>query len=236
MSDQNNGHRERMRQRMMKEGLSGFQDHEILELLLYQSIPRKDTNKIAHQLLSQFGSIYNVLNASPEQLMLVEGISQVTACNLSMLKEVWQRYNRSGNQRIPLTGIKNLIAFAQNVIGGDYTEKLIVIYVDNATKHLFHEVFSSNSRETVHLDVKKIVSIAVRLNASGVIICHCHPDGVCEPSEQDVKFTRSLFFALASLNVLIMDHVIFNGSKDYFSFFDNGLMQKMHKEYMRTVI
>ena len=88
MAHVNDGHRQRLRERMQKEGLDGFQDHEILELLLFQSVPRKDTNKLAPTLLARFGSLYNVLNSSPEQLMLVNGVSIVTACNLSMLKEV----------------------------------------------------------------------------------------------------------------------------------------------------
>ena len=79
MAEVNKGHRQRMRERMMKEGLDGFADHEILELLLFQYIPRKDTNKIAHNLLDKFGGLVNVLNAAPEQLMLVDGVSEVTA-------------------------------------------------------------------------------------------------------------------------------------------------------------
>ncbi len=236
MSQHNDGHRERLRERMIAEGLSGFQDHEILELLLFQYLPRKDTNKIAHDLLNQFGSFYNVLNASPEQLMTIDGVSKVTACNLAMLKEVWQRYLRSQNQRVKLTGVKTLIDFAQSLIGYNYTEKLIAIYVDNTTTHLFHEIFTSNSTEQVNLDIKRMAATAVRLNASGVVVCHCHPNGECRPSEQDVRFTRGLFFALASMNVVVLDHIIFNGKQDYFSFYDQGIMHKIQGEYCKTLM
>ena len=109
MANVNQGHRERLRQRMMKEGLQSFQDHEVLELLLFQYLPRKDTNKIAHDLLNKFGSFANVLNASPQQLQQVKGISQVTACNIALLKEVFLRYRASDAVKMSLAGIACVI-------------------------------------------------------------------------------------------------------------------------------
>ena len=87
MAHENDGHRARLRERMIKEGLDSFQDHEVLELLLFQYLPRKDTNKLAHTLLDKFGSFAGVLNASPQQLMTVEGVSEATACNLGCSKK-----------------------------------------------------------------------------------------------------------------------------------------------------
>ena len=236
MSQQNEGHRERLRERMLKEGLGSFQDHEVLELLLFQYIPRKDTNKIAHDLLDQFGSIYNILNAPPQQLMTVDGVSKMTACNLSMLKEVLQRYTRGQASRKKITSVQSMIDYAKLLISNCYVEQLVIIYVDNTTTYLHHEIFCSNNTQSVTIDVKKVVATAVRIGATGVVIAHCHPNGELAPSEADIKFTRNLFFALGSLDVLILDHVIFNGGSDYFSMYDSGIMRQIQSDYCKLIL
>ena len=167
MANENKGHRERLRQRMMKEGLSSFQDHEVLELLLFQYLPRQDTNKLAHSLLDRFGSLSGVLNASPERLMMVKGVSEVTACNLSMLKEVWRRCKASEAAAVSLKGVNSIVEFAQKLIAESYVERLVVVYVDNDTKYLFRDEYSSDSVDSVTVDVKKIVNSALRVGAAG---------------------------------------------------------------------
>ena len=236
MSQHNEGHRERLRERMLKEGLGSFQDHEVLELLLFQYIPRKDTNKIAHDLLDQFGSIYNILNAPPEQLMTVDGVSKMTACNLSMLKEVLQRYTRGQASRKKFAGVQSMIDFAKLLIANCYVEQLVFVFVDNTTTYLHHEIYTSNDTQRVTIDVKKIVATAVRVGATGVVVAHCHPNGELEPSEADIKFTRNLFFALGSLDVLILDHVIFNGGNNYFSMYDRGIMKQIQSDYCKLIL
>ena len=236
MSQHNDGHRGRLRERMLREGLQSFQDHEVLELLLFQYIPRKDTNKLAHDLLDKFGNIYNILNAKPEQLMTVDGISKVTACNLSMLKEVLQRYIRGQSSRKKFVGVQSSIDYARMLISNAYVEQLVVIYVDNTTTHLHHEIYCTNSTEQVQVDVKKMVATAVRVGANGVIIAHCHPNGELAPSQADIKFTRNLFFALGSLDIIVLDHVIFNGEKGYYSMYDSGVMKQIQSDYCKFLL
>lgn len=236
MSKGNDGHRERLRQRMLQEGLQSFHDHEILELLLFQSIPRKDTNKIAHDLIDGFGNLYNVLNATPERLMTVDGVSHITACNLSMLKEVFQRYNQSKIKRQKFTGISQIIEFSRTLISNAYVEQLIIVYVDPSTTYLHHEIYCSNHPEHVDVDIKKIVATTVRVGANAVVIAHCHPNGEIEPSEPDIRFTRNLFFALGSLDILVLDHIIFNGSEQYFSMYDTGIMKQIQSDYRKVLL
>lgn len=203
---------------MKKEGLSGFQDHEILELLLFQYLPRKDTNKLAHDLINRFGSFANVLDASCEQLMTVKGVSEVTACNLAMLKEVWQRYKRSAAQKIALSSLSSIVKYSHDIIADSYVEKLVVVYVDNSTNFLVSEEFTSDDTQEVKVDIKRIVSSAVRSNAAGVILFHCHVNGRCTPSQADLDFTERLFVTLANLNVVLLEHLIFNNKNEYYSF------------------
>ncbi|MCM1395839.1 MAG: DNA repair protein RadC [Corallococcus sp.] len=235
MANPNEGHRHRLRERMRREGLQNFQDHEVLEMLLFQYLPRQDTNKIAHELLRKFGSFANVLDASPEQLMTVKGVSEATACNLSVLKEVWQRYKKSAAETMPLNGMASIIQYMQLIVADHYHEKLVVVYVDNATKFLLREEFTSNNTQQVNVDIKKIVATAMRANAAGVILFHCHVKGVCVPSEQDIGFTEKLYFALASLNIVLLEHIIFNAANDYYSFFKEGDIAAITEKYNKTL-
>lgn len=235
MAHENEGHRKRLRQRMMKEGLSNFQDHEILELLLFQYLPYKDTNKIAHNLLDKFGTIAGVLNASPQQLMTVSGISEVTACNLAVLKEVWLRYKRSEAKKISLDGIKSIIAYAQSLIAESYTEKLVAVYVDNATKFIYRDEFTSDSAQQIQVDPKSILATAFRTNAAGVMLFHCHVDGPCKPSADDLRFSEKLLFALASINLVLLEHIIFNKNGEYYSFFQSGDIEAIETKYKNSL-
>lgn len=228
MTHVNEGHRQRLRERMQKEGLDGFQDHEILELLLFQSVPRKDTNKLAHTLITRFGSLYNVLSASPEQLMLVSGVSDVTACNLSMLKEVWRRYKREESEKLDLSDVKDIVKYARIMISESYAERVVVVYVDRGTKFLYSDEFASTTDDhSVQIDLKKVVASAVRIKASGIILFHCHVQGNCKPSEDDVDFTERLLYALSGLEIVLLEHVIFNAEGNYYSFFSEGKIDEM---------
>ena len=234
MSHENDGHRARLRERMMREGLSGFQDHEVLELLLFQFLPYKDTNKIAHTLLNKFGGFSGVLDASPEQLMTVKGVSEVTACNLAALKEVFVRYRRSEAQRINLRSIDSIAQYAKTLVIDDHCERLVVVYLDHATNYKHSEEYTSGRVDRVHVDVKQVVATAMRLNAAGVMLFHSHVDGVCHPSDSDKEFTQQLFVALAAIDVVLLEHIIFNGTEDYFSFYREGLLSEIASKYKQT--
>lgn len=231
MAHENDGHRKRLRERMMREGLSNFQDHEVLELLLFQYLPYKDTNKIAHNLLAKFGTFAGVLNASPKQLMTVSGISEVTACNLATLKEVWLRYKQSDAHKIRLDGVKTIIEYAETLIAESYTERLVVVYVDNSTRFIYQDEFTSDSAQQIQVDPKDILSSALRVNAAGVMLFHCHVDGPCKPSADDMRFTEKLLVALASVNLVLLEHVIFNNNGDHYSFHQAGDIDRLSEKY-----
>ena len=235
MANVNEGHRARLRQRLMREGASGFQDHEILELLLFGSVPRKDTNKLAHTLLNKFGGFSGVLNASPEQLMSVKGVSEVTACNVAILKEVFHRYKIDEQNKSKLKGLASIIKYVQNAISDSFYERLVVVYVDGATTYLQQEEFSSESSQHVNVDIKKIVATAMRINAEGVLLFHCHSSGPCEPSDEDRRYTEKLYFALASVNIALLEHMIFNKNNETYSFHKQGIMTKLANKFNQTL-
>jgi len=231
MTNVNEGHRSRLRERMMNEGLQGFQDHEVLELLLFQYLPRKDTNKLAHDLLNKFGTFANVLDASPEQLMMVKGISQTTACNLAVLKEVLQRYRRSSAQKTSLGSISAILKYAQDIMAYSYEEKLVITYLDNSNNLLLAEEFTSRNTQRVDVDLKELVSSALRARAAGVILFHCHVNGACNPSADDKKFTERVFNTLANINIVLLEHLIFNNNGEFYSFFKEKELERLSLKY-----
>ena len=235
MAHENQGHRARLRARMQKEGLSSFQDHEVLELLLFQYLPYKDTNKIAHNLLAKFGNFAGVLNASPKQLMMLDGISEVTACNIAVLKEVWLRYKRSEAEKISLEGVKSIVEYANTLISESYTEKLVVVYVDNSTKFIYQDEFTSESTQQIQIDPKVILASALRVNAAGVMLFHCHVDGACQPSAEDMRFTEKLLIALASVNLVLLEHIIFNKKGEHYSFHQSGDIENISQRYKNSL-
>ena len=235
MAHENDGHRTRLRERFMKEGASGFQDHEILELLLFGSVPRKDTNKLAHHLLKEFGSFTGVLNASPEQLMAVNGVSTVTACNLSVLKEVFRRYKKSERARSDLKGLSSIVKYVQSTLASSYYERVVVVYLDEDTYYMQEEEYTSNNSHHVNVDVRQITGTALRINASGVVVFHCHSNFSCEPSSEDKYFTEKLFFALSTNNIAFLEHMIFNTKGEHYSFHAQGEMQKLAIKYKETL-
>ena len=235
MAHENNGHRARMRKRMIKEGLDNFQDHEVLEFLLFQFLPYKDTNKIAHNLLTKFGGFSGVLNASPDQLMMVNGISEVTACNIAILKEVLVRFRRSEANNINLHDVESIAQYARSVVRDNYCEKLLVVYVDHATNFQYIDEFGSNSIDRVDVDIKQIMRSAMRLNAAGVILCHCHVNGSCKPSNADVELTKQVYMALATIDMVVLEHLIFNNNGEYYSFYKNGIIAEIETIIKQTI-
>lgn len=236
MSDLNKGHRQRMRDRMLKDGLTGFQDHELLEMLLYQSIPRKDTNKIAHELLRTFGSFGNVIDATPQQLAMVKGVSEATACNLAMIKEAWSRWKVSKVQRKRLATVEEISEFVGQLISNEYVEKLVVAYLDANSKLVAQKVYSSNNSTEVVFNQQAVVADAIRLGARGMLFCHSHVDGGVVPSREDVQLTERMVIAFASLGIAVVDHVIFNNHGEQYSFYQHQLIQKIIEKHKNTII
>ena len=235
MAHENDGHRTRLRERMIKDGASGFQDHEVLEMFLFGSVARKDTNKLAHNLLNTFGGFAGVLNASPEQLMTVSGVSTVTACNIAILKEVFRRYKLSEQDKSKLKGMASIIKYVQGTLFDSFYERMVVVYVDGATTFLQEEEFTSESTQQVHVDIKKIVATAMCINAEGVMLFHCHSNGPCAPSDEDIRYTEKLYFALAPMNIALLEHMIFNKQREYYSFHTEGLMRQLADKFNQTL-
>ena len=200
-------------------------------MFLYGCVARKDTNKLAHNLLTKFGGFSGVFNASPEQLLEVKGVSTVTACNIALLKEIFYRYKKDEQDKSSIQGLATIIRYVQSTISASVYEKMVVVYVDASTRYILQEEFTSDNTDQVNVDYKKIVATAMRLNASGVVLFHCHVNAPCNPSAEDIMYTEKLYYALASINIALLEHIIFNNRGEYFSFHKEGIIAQLIKKF-----
>ena len=224
MKNPHAGHRERLRKRYLASGLDSFADHEVLELLLFQFLPYRDTNEIAHALIDKFGSLPNVLDATAEQLMTVKGISNVTAVNLSLLKQVFFRCQRSIVEDKTLNTLSEVMHYAFSLLTAGDFERSLVIYLDASGTVVNKRMYCSQDEMGVKLTVKNIVAEALSLSASSVALCHGHVKGTTMASRADIEFTNQLQITLAGVGIKLIDHAIFNVNGEVFSFREHNLL------------
>ena len=211
------GHREKMRDRFIRDkGFENFEDHQILELLLFYAIPRSDTNPLAHELLDQFGSLKGVLEARPEQLMQIKGIGKEAATLISMvvpLTRVWHRCamnvpDRIGNSR-------EAENYCLSILAGERTERFYVVSLNAQCKVLGRRKISEGSLSEVSAYPRMVMETALNYNAHSVLLCHNHPGGTCAPSPEDVSSTLQLQRLLNGVGILVLDHIIVAADKTY---------------------
>lgn len=216
-------HRKRVKERFAREGLEHFQPHQILEMILFYSTPRGDTNVIAHDLLKKFGSLSNVLEANPIDLMTVEGIGENSASFLSMLPSITQRYfaDKWGEKPVLDSSAKAGEYMVSLFIGYTY-EIFYIICMDAQNKVNFSQIVQEGTINEAAIYPREIVDIVLRHQAHSVILAHNHPGGSLKPSTADIDVTHKIRKALEPISIQVIDHIIVAGSQ-YFSFAEKGL-------------
>ena len=208
------GHRKRLRERYRGEGLASFAPHEVLELLLCYAHPRGDMNPVAHALLETFGSLKGVLEASPQQLMTVKGVGEEAATLLSLMVPMFRRYELTLTEERPrIESTAEARQYALALLAGERTEHFYVICLGTNRSVLGRRLIAEGTVTEVAAYPRQVVETALNLGAQGVVLCHNHPDGRCEPSSEDVKTTHLLFSLLEQLDIALLDHVIVAGNR-----------------------
>lgn len=219
------GHRKRLRERFVAAGLDAFAPHEVIELLLTYAIPRRDTKPIAYALMTRFGSLHAVLQASARELMQVEGIGENAATLLSMMMPLFRAYHKSAEQDTPtLKNLQQCVDYCKGLFSGERYEKLYVVCLDGRMRRLNTVLISSGDINEVPVYARHILGAASQCNASGLIITHNHPSGTAQPSHEDVVLTESLEQILSGINIKLFDHIIVS-PQDVFSFRRGGLLE-----------
>lgn len=215
-------HRQRVRERYLKEGLDGFSEVQVLELLLFYVIPRQDTNPIAHRLIDRFGSLYQVLEAPVEELEKVEGIGPNAALLLSLITAVARVYavNRTEKQKI-LRTIEDCGEYLKSFFIGRRSEMVYLLCLDAKCKVLGCREIGEGSVNSANVPIRRIVETALGLNATSVVLAHNHPSGIALPSGEDVLTTHRVAAALSTVDIVLVDHIVV-ADDDYVSMVQSG--------------
>lgn len=216
------GHRQRLRQRFLTDGLDNFTDIQVLELLLFYCIPRRDTNELAHTLLERFGSLPQVLEAKPEDLMKVDGIGENAALFLNLIPAAGRYYEveRAKCTKI-LRNIDSCGHYLQSRFKGRSQEMVYLLCMDAKCKVLNCQLVGEGSINSASVPVRRIVEMALASNATTVVLAHNHPSGLALPSHEDLSTTQRLAMALDAVDITLADHLVY-ADDDYVSLVQSG--------------
>lgn len=210
------GHRQRLKNRFLENGFDSFEPHNILEMLLFYSIPRRDTNEIAHALLERFGSIKNVLDADFDELIKVNGISENSATLIKMLPKIANVYvtEAVSQEKIFDTAEKIGEYFLRRYIG-ETNEIVYAMLLNNGYEVLSVVKIHEGSVNSAQITPRKILDYIVKYNASMVVLAHNHPNGNPIPSMEDIETTGSLMSAFNLFEVKLLEHFVVAGNDFY---------------------
>jgi len=202
-------HRKRVRQRFRKAGLQSFPPHNVLEMLLFYSIPRQDTNEIAHRLEKHFGSLTGVLDAPFEELCKVKGVGENSATLIMFVQQLARRYlAEQVQEKITFDSKQALHRFAVSLFTGMKSEAAFLLCFDNTAQLLHAGQISLGTKHAVNLDNRTLLEAAFRHNATKVVLAHNHPNGVAAPSRSDLTRTESAVRLFNSVQIQLLDHLI----------------------------
>lgn len=209
-------HRKRLRESYLNSSIFALPPHNVLEILLFYSVPRKNTNEIAHRLINTFGSFAAVFEAPYESLLTVKGVGPESALLIKFFADVFAYYLKEKN---PMTDLplsyENVKDYLRPYFIACRFEKFVVTYTDGEGCAIRTTEISQGFHDMVNADLAEIVKTAILYNAKGIIIAHNHPDGFVLPSSQDIETTIALSSLCASLGIVFCDHLIF-GKDDIF--------------------
>lgn len=210
------GHRNRLKNRFLNEGLDNFEMHNVIELLLFFAIPVKDVNPIAHALINEFGSLDKIFDADFDSLCEVKGVSEHTATLLTLMPSLFKKYSQCKfkSQDIFL----NEETFLKLVVSNSApeTEECVWLYLfDNANRLIFYEMIFTGSVNSVKFDTKKAVELILKKKASSIVLVHNHPNGTAYPSSTDINTTTELFRVFNALGIDLEEHYVVSANKVY---------------------
>ena len=218
------GHRARLRGRFLQGGAAALQDYELLELLLTFAIPYSDVKPLAKNLIAHFGSFGQVLDATPEALMEFMGLKEYSACLINLVKachEVYLKEEALKRQRI--LSLDVLVDYCRTAMGGLKDEQFRVLYLNSQNEIIAEEILQEGTVNQTVVYPRKILELALKHKASGLILVHNHPSGNPTPSSSDKELTQTVVKASKALNLTVHDHLIIS-RHGYFSLAEHDML------------
>jgi DNA repair protein RadC len=218
------GHRARMRGKLLAAGPDALLDHELLEMQLFMALPRRDTKPIARALLDRFGSFGNAIAARPEDLRRVEGLGEAGIAALKTVQAAALRLMREEViDRPVLSNWDRLIGYLNAAIAREKTEQFRILFLDSKNRLIADEAQAKGTVNHTPVYPREVVKRALELQATALILVHNHPSGDPTPSGADIEMTGEIRAAAATLGILVHDHLII-GNGRHLSFRKEGLL------------
>ena len=222
--DHREGHRQRLRERFRLGGADPMPDYELLELLLFRSIPRRDTKKLAKDMLARFGSFAEVLAAAPARLSEISGVGEATITDLKLVVASAQRLARIEVMHRPvLSSWSAIIDYCRTEMAFEAKEQFRILFLDKSNTLIAAEVQQRGTVDHTPVYPREIIKRALELSSTAIILVHNHPSGDPTPSNADLRMTREIIEIARPLGIVVHDHVII-GRKGHVSFKGKGLI------------
>ena len=225
------GHRERIKEKFLKNGIDGFAEYEILELLLTYCIPRKDTKPIAKELLNKFKSLDNVFKADLDKLSAIDGLGKNSVAFLKLIgdlpsivyKDELKNKKLIEKETLKISNKDILLKYLRNKIGYEEIEKFYVLYLSSSNEVIEFEENSVGTLDRSSVYPREIYKKIINLNAKSIILAHNHPSDNITPSKCDIDLTNEIAKGLKNFGALLIEHIIIT-KNSYFSFLEEGLI------------
>ena len=207
-------HRHRHRDRFLENNGADFQTHELVELLLFYAIPRKNTNAIAHNLCERFGSIEKMAEASVDELKLIDGVGDKTAILIKLVLALALRYvNEKNNDIKTIDTLEKAVAYGRNRVFGSIREVVYATFTDNSLNVIDTCLVSVGAIDEAKPLVRNIMELCVVKRANAVVLFHNHPCGGTNASEADINFTSLLERELDMIGINFVEHIVLDSTK-----------------------
>ena len=207
--DQRSGHRQRLKDRFVAGGPEALPDYELLELVLFSAIPRRDTKPMAKRLLQRFGSFAEVINAPVERLKEVQGVGDAAVMQLKLVRASALRLMQKGIlQRPVLTSWNAVLDYCRAAMGYEAREQFRILFLDKKNHLIADELQQQGTVDHTPVYVREVLKRALELSATAIILVHNHPSGDPTPSRADIDMTKLIIDAGRPLGVAVHDHII----------------------------
>ncbi|HVY16507.1 MAG TPA: DNA repair protein RadC [Rhodopila sp.] len=208
------GHRGRLRQRLLTAGPDALADHEMLEMVLFIALPRRDTKPIARALLSRFGSFSAAVGAPVPELLRIEGLGEAGAAAIKLVQAAAQRLlKHKAGERPVLSSWDRIFDYLQAVMMHERVEQFRVLFLDNRHRLIADEVQGRGTIDRAPAYPREVVKRCLELNAASIVLAHNHPSGQTTPSRDDITTTREIAAAAAALGINLLDHIVVGQGK-----------------------
>jgi DNA repair protein RadC len=203
------GHRDRLRQRFLKGGPEALADYELLELILFRAMPRRDVKPLAKALLQRFGSFAEVIAAPLERLTEVKGVGEAAAVEIKIIEAAATLLAKGAVAERPVLGSSSaLIDYCRTAMAFSTTESFRILFLDKRNGLIADEVQQTGTVDHTPVYPRQVMKRALELSATALILVHNHPSGDPRPSQTDIRMTKEIVAIAAPLGIAVHDHII----------------------------